>query len=334
MQDQPNVYPLVNPRQKTSLVKEETLRKLQCVKCKAGPFDTVATNGRLEALVCRACRHSYPFQNGIINAGVQDPKVLGEVAQWAKFADSEGWLHPTDLYLESLPSRAANILAPKDTITWMDHEYNFFRTLDGIQVKGRDLLDLGAGRCWSSKWLALLGANVIALDALDHPTIGLGAGDVYMRNHPIHFDRIAGDFNELPLLAGTFDVVLVSGSLHHSLDIERSMAEIVRVLRPRGTFVLVNEPVSNFRAKVEAVQMTGHQEGINEHAYRITRLLDLFQKHGLRVERIQESLRVYEPGSGYYQGWLGSFINRAMWTQKLWLTARGGILNCVAARRA
>lgn len=45
------------------------------------------------------------------------------------------------------------------------------------------------------------------------------------------------DARRLPFRPGVFDVVYAWGSLHHSPDVERSVAEVRRVLRAGGTFL-------------------------------------------------------------------------------------------------
>lgn len=73
-------------------------------------------------------------------------------------------------------------------------------------------------------------ANLIALDATEEA----------IRTNQIVMDTIGsgraiqGDARHLPIESGSIDFVYSSGVLHHSHDIERSVAEIYRILKPQG----------------------------------------------------------------------------------------------------
>lgn len=54
--------------------------------------------------------------------------------------------------------------------------------------------------------------------------------------------RVAGDFHDLPFENESFDVVLISSSLHHSWEWEKVLGEMQRVLAPGGLLFLENEP--------------------------------------------------------------------------------------------
>ena len=219
-----------------------------------------------------------------------------------------------------------------DTIGWLTHEYNFFTMLKILNMTGATILDLGAGRCWLSKWMSMMGAKVIAFDAMEHPTLGLGAGAVFMQNHDIYFDRISGDFNELPFEDGIFDIVLSTGSMHHSNDLSQTIREVSRVLKKEGTLAIVNEPVGSVRLRDETIKLQGAQQGINGHEYRITRYLSLFKENSIRMATINETVSEYERGSFYYQGPLASLVNKSMIGRLIYLVMFGGVLNCTAIK--
>jgi ubiquinone/menaquinone biosynthesis C-methylase UbiE len=311
---------------------------MKCKKCggadlKAEIFKMGAVGIEEGDVRCLSCDSHYRIAKGILIFKIEDVAVLKEKSQWERFAESEGWLDPNEHYLEALPSGGANVLIPGDTIGWLNHEHNFFTMLKTLSLKGKLVLDLGAGRCWASKWMALMGAEVVAFDAMEHPTLGLGAGAIYLRNHGIHFDRVSGDFNELPFQDSLFDVVLSTGSMHHSSDLNRTLEEVSRVLKPGGILSIVNEPVSSFRLRDETLKTSGAQEGINEHEYRMTRYLATFKRHGLKLGRVFESPNAYQRGSHYYQGIWAALINRTRFGRIANLVLRGGVLNSVAEKQ-
>ncbi len=102
-------------------------------------------------------------------------------------------------------------------------------------VRGRRVLEVGAGAAQCSRWLAGRGAHVVACD--------LSAG---MLAQGLAADAEAGartpllqcDARALPFADASFDVVFTSyGALPFVADADRVLAEAARVLRPGGRFV-------------------------------------------------------------------------------------------------
>ena len=64
---------------------------------------------------------------------------------------------------------------------WINVGHNFDRVLEAVDVRGKSILDLGAGRCWSSRRLIQHGAAcVVALDILTARYIGLETAEIYL----------------------------------------------------------------------------------------------------------------------------------------------------------
>ncbi|MEK7471636.1 MAG: class I SAM-dependent methyltransferase [Patescibacteria group bacterium] len=103
---------------------------------------------------------------------------------------------------------------------------NFIRS-----IKGKNVLDVGCGPGRDALILKEEGLEVVCLDASQAMVdICASAGLV----------SVLGDFNQLPFYAGSFDGVWAYTSLLHvpKPDIEISLQEISRVLKPGGTFGL------------------------------------------------------------------------------------------------
>jgi SAM-dependent methyltransferase len=113
--------------------------------------------------------------------------------------------------------------------------YALVRVCLALLTDSERVLDLGAGNGWMARRLAG-GRRVTALD-VDAGATGLGALD------DERVARVCAELEALPLAAGSFDVVISAASLHYAVDLPRALAEIARVLRPGGAFILADSPL-------------------------------------------------------------------------------------------
>ncbi len=105
-------------------------------------------------------------------------------------------------------------------------------------LKGRDVLEIGAGAAQCSRWLAAQGARPVALD-LSHRQLqhALRIGSA--------FPVVEADAGALPFADETFDLACSAyGAVPFVSDPVRVMREVRRVLRPGGRWVFsVTHPV-------------------------------------------------------------------------------------------
>jgi SAM-dependent methyltransferase len=115
---------------------------------------------------------------------------------------------------------------------------SFGHLLGGLRpLPGQVILDFGAGACWTSRALAQLGAEVIALDASESALV-LGAE--LFRRYPPAGHRPAPRFlvfdgRKIDLPDESVDAVSCFDAFHHVPNPEEILAEFYRVLRPGGT---------------------------------------------------------------------------------------------------
>ena len=101
------------------------------------------------------------------------------------------------------------------------------------------LLDLG---CASGYWSELI--------ARDHPwiaVVGVDYGDAFVRKAKARYKRdnlefLRADFSRLPFADHSFDVVYADNTLEHAFDVDLTLNESFRVLRPGGTLLAALPP--------------------------------------------------------------------------------------------
>jgi SAM-dependent methyltransferase len=117
----------------------------------------------------------------------------------------------------------------------------FFRSFLQGHAPDRRALDYGCGRGTNSLFLAQCGARVTSVDisrvALDQARARIRAQDAPEPD----FAQMNGE--QLALARDAFDLVCGMAILHH-LDLERSLSELARVLKPEGSAIFI-EPLGH-----------------------------------------------------------------------------------------
>ena len=97
---------------------------------------------------------------------------------------------------------------------------------------GQSLLEIGCGIGVDSIQLAKRGYAVTAVDLTEN---ALTVARQFAASRGVSIDFRPGNAERLDFPGQSFDAVYSFGVLHHTPDIERSVAEVYRVLRPGGT---------------------------------------------------------------------------------------------------
>ena len=121
---------------------------------------------------------------------------------------------------------------------YFDHYPYLKKFVDRYDLHGRGVLEIGLGYGTLGQYIAERGAVYHGLDIAPTP--------VEMMRHRLRMldqeadDRVLeGSALDIPFPSETFDFVYSIGCLHHTGDLERSFAEVYRVLKPRGRAVLM-----------------------------------------------------------------------------------------------
>lgn len=134
------------------------------------------------------------------------------------------------------------------------------RVVDGVELAGKDILDIGCGSGGITILLARHGrpASVLGFD-VEQPVIDAATARAAREglSDIVRFRR--GDPGPLPFGNASFDVVFSKDALIHVPDKERLFADLFRVLRPGGVFVASDwltshdgEPSPAMKAYLEA----------------------------------------------------------------------------------
>lgn len=109
------------------------------------------------------------------------------------------------------------------------------KLIDGLDVQGKTVLELGCGIGSDLLSFARNGANVIGLDLTPkHIELARKLFEVY--GLPAEF--LIGDAENLSIPSDSVDLVYSFGVLHHTPNIDKAVAEIHRVLKPGGLAVV------------------------------------------------------------------------------------------------
>ena len=116
-------------------------------------------------------------------------------------------------------------------------EGHILRCLDRIDLRDKQLLEVGLGQGADSEQLIRRGARWSGLD-LTPESITRVQTRLTLRQLPFTALK-QGSVLDIPYADNSFDVVYSHGVLHHVPDIERAQREIWRVLKPGGELVVM-----------------------------------------------------------------------------------------------
>lgn len=269
-------------------MKEELLKILKCPACK-GKFDLKIENQTFEIkegeLKCRSCASVFKISNGIVilikHTEIDESKkkeIEGWKARRRKAektsevkVEKEQTEYQSTSYLLSLPYINKTSLPERvneaEIKYWENVSSCFDICLKRLSItKNLRLLEVGAGSGWASKRFSDLGCNVVAMD--------LSIDNLTDANHFIeltdsYFERIVGDFENIPFENSFFDVVFACATLHHSAKLSTMIGELKRVLKKGGVIFVINEPMRPI-TRSENYFLEKNEEkklGINEHIY-------------------------------------------------------------------
>ena len=166
--------------------------------------------------------------------------------------------------------------------------------LDSFDLRGARLLDLGALFGFLGWYCQQKGAEVILLD-------------IFSTGFPSFVqDKIVGSKEALPLQGECVDFIVCQDVLHHG-DLQDTVTEIHRVLKPGGQFLSIQEPCISSREDEEAIlQRDCSREleaGVQERRPNLFQYREAFAKYFGTQTRILDGHRLSVARDKNYGGY-------------------------------
>jgi SAM-dependent methyltransferase len=154
------------------------------------------------------------------------------------------------------------------------------------------ILDVGAGNCWLSYRLVLLGHLPVAVDLLINDQDGLGAA-IHFRSHvrPL-FPRVQAALDRLPFSSSIFDLVIFNASFHYSEDYQRTFTEALRCTRPGGAILIADTPWYAKEESGQAMVEEKHKRFAATYGFPSNSISSLEYLTPMRLQRLQDAFKL------------------------------------------
>ena len=218
-------------RATAELLVRDAAEILRCPACHESCLAVASSEG----VTCPRCGVAYPAdaETGIC-------RLIDPAADDSAKDDIRGWWG--DLFRQAYADHAGLDRAELDRLLdALEDLFHHRRMLPVVEMPaddlaGRSVLEIGSGAGAHSAFFLRRGASVTAIDITPERVAGTarkltlldGEGRCYQ-----------ADAENLPFRDDSFDIVYSNGVLHHSVDTDRTVAEVFRVLKPGGLAVII-----------------------------------------------------------------------------------------------
>lgn len=195
-----------------------------------------------ECLVCAGCHARYPIEHNILDTLIQPlPDAVKELQGMAVEAgtSADNWKAVRIQTLDSISTFDARLeLSATHTVQYYQQtQANFEQAVQSLgDFAITRVLEIGSETDYFFlKHFRSRGARCHAINLF------------FQRQEPDPFlewpEKTLADMNQLPFQDGTFELVMFSATLHHSSNLEETMREVARVLRPGGVALVLSEQI-------------------------------------------------------------------------------------------
>lgn len=247
-----------------------------------------------DAIVCQNCMCTFPVIWNVPYLGkIQEEDILSLIEITAAMKDFDlNDIQPLKVhsivegiqkYCEFGNSEQLKKELKFETIPeWLNNRFNeqmqFNYLTSGIDLRDKNVLDVGAGTGYDSIKFSLKGAKVYCIEF--NPILAA----VGKATSP-ESEWSGGSSKFLHYQNESFDVVAINAALHHFFDIPTSISESLRVLKIGGFLITSSDPFSpdSYNENDEAGEFNSHPDvlrGINEskiHFSEIAKILSIYK---------------------------------------------------------
>jgi ubiquinone/menaquinone biosynthesis C-methylase UbiE len=176
-------------------------------------------------------------------------------------------------------------------------------------VEGKKVLDVGCGEGYFSRFFAKAGAEIVGIDLSEAL---IKAAKEEEERHPLGVKYFAADAADLSVLGSeVFDIVYCHFVLEDMPDYEGAIAEISRVLKTGGRFVVVMEHPcfstwSLGKKMIGGWETCVREDGSKEYLY--YRIEDYFRRHSYAYEWKHDRLPFSFMTTGFHRT-LSDYVN-------------------------
>ena len=273
-------------------MRSELLNLLRCAHCGAQQAFTleVLEEDAVEvvrgAVACCKCGRRFAVSEGCVDLLGAEPSRAALEEQRAQAQLDEHTLAESDVYRDTVSDpermRAFVLNLPLGYPDTEEQAPLVADAIERLEFQGTEtVLDLGAGYGWTTAQLADRGGHCVAVDV---STLYLPRSRHFALAGR-YFDRVLADMASLPLASYAFDVVFANAAVHHSPDLAATLREVVRVLKPGGRVVFVNEPVVGVleHGRKRTFGEEARAQGFSEAAYTTREWRRAFRSAGFSV---------------------------------------------------
>ena len=126
-----------------------------------------------------------------------------------------------------------------ENIDFTDGRYQLvINQLKKKSVDSNSPLNICDAGCGKGRYL-----NNLMLELPNHNYYAIDISDNVMKNIKGVCDKKVGSLTNIPYKDESFDYVYVCEALEHSLNIDKSIRECLRVLRPEGILLVIDKPI-------------------------------------------------------------------------------------------
>ncbi|MEZ2129479.1 MULTISPECIES: methyltransferase domain-containing protein [unclassified Sinorhizobium] len=266
---------------------------LRCINCDGDvhPHSILATTAE-PVCSCTQCGFVFPSALGIPYFGQYEREDILSLIEIAANLINRGRFDVTPAIVEEWERLLAAYDGASDKAAFIESMSNAMKPhflnrygewqeiahlTSRVGLKGKKVLDVGAGLGFDSHRLFLRGADVTALEF--SPLLA----EWGQQNFP-HIRWVGGFSHCLPFKTASFDAVFCNAALHHMRDIPAAISEALRVLRPGGVLITTCDSFRPSAAGDELELQTFDRDvavllGVNEGIPRFSDFASTFVKH-------------------------------------------------------